>query len=188
MPMNAILRQAEEEMKKAAEYLKQEFRSVRTGRATPSLVDSLRIEVESYGSTMTLKELANIAVVEGNIVIIKPFDPGTLKDIQRGIERSELGINPQNDGKMIRLPVPALSGERRSQLGTHVKQLAEQQKVVVRNARRDANKALETGKKDKILSEDDVTRAEERVQKLTNDHIKQLDALIADKIREIEEV
>lgn len=188
MPMNAILRQAEDEMKKGVEFLKQGFRSVRTGRASPSLVDSLRIEVESYGATMTLKELANIAVAEGNIIIIKPFDPSTLKDIQRGIERSGLGINPQNDGKMIRLPVPALSGERRSQLHAHIKQLTEQQKVAVRNARREANKALETGKKDKTLSEDDVERAEERVQTFTDDYIKQLDALLADKSREIEEV
>jgi len=107
MPVNTILRKAEDEMKKAVEFLKQEFRSLRTGRATPALVDSLRIDVESYGATMTLKELANIAVAEGNVIIVKPYDPSTLKDIQRGLEKSELGINPQNDGKMIRLPVPA---------------------------------------------------------------------------------
>ena len=188
MPMNVILRKTEDEMKKAVEFLKQEFRSVRTGRATPALVDSLRIDVESYGSTMSLKELANIAVAEGNIIIIKPYDPSTLKDIQRGIEKSELGINPQNDGKMVRLPVPPLSTERRNQLTNHIKQLAEQQKVTVRNSRRDANKAFDTGKKDKTLSEDDVERGQERVQKLTDDFIRQLDQLMAEKSREIMEV
>ena len=122
---------------------------MRTGRATPALVDTLRIDVESYDSSMSLKELANIAVTEGNVIIIKPFDPSTLKDIQRGIEKSGLGINPQNDGKMIRLPVPPLSGERRNQLTNHIKQLAEQQKVAVRTSRRDANKSFDAAKKAK---------------------------------------
>ena len=188
MPINAILRKAEGEMKKALEFLGQEFRSVRTGRATPALVDSLRVNVESYGSTMTLKELATIAVADGNVIIVKPYDPSTLKDIQRGIEKSELGINPQNDGKMIRLPVPALSTERRQQLANHVRQLTEQQKTAVRNTRRDANKALDAGKKAKTMSEDDVKRAEERTQKLTDDYCKHLDNLLADKTKEIMEV
>ena len=187
MPTKQIMQHAEEEMKKAVEFLKQEFRGVRTGRATPALVDSLRIEVESYGSTMTLKELANIAVTEGNVIIVKPYDPGTLKDIQRGIDRSELGINPQNDGKMIRLPVPALSTERRNQLATHVRQLSEQQKVAVRNIRRDANKALEAGKKAKTFSEDDAEKAEDRVQKLTETYCKNLDTLVEEKNKEIME-
>jgi len=188
MPVNTILRKAEDEMKKAVEFLKQEFRSLRTGRATPALVDSLRIDVESYGATMTLKELANIAVAEGNVIIVKPYDPSTLKDIQRGLEKSELGINPQNDGKMIRLPVPALSTERREQLSNYVRQLAEQQKLAVRNYRRDAIKSLETEKKNKVLSEDEAERGEERIQKLTDDYCKHLDALVAEKTREIMEV
>lgn len=188
MPVNAILRKAEQDMKKAVEFLKQEFRSVRTGRATPALVDSLRIEVESYGSTMTLKELASIAAAEGNVIVIKPYDPSTLKDIQRGIEKSELGINPQNDGKMLRLPVPPLSTERRNQLTTHLKQLTEQQKVAVRNSRREAKKALEAGKKDKTFSEDDAERAEERLQKLTDDYCAQLDKLLEEKTKEVMEV
>ena len=183
MPTKEELRKAEAEMKKAVEFLGQQFRGVRTGRATPALVDSLRIEVESYGSTMTLKELASIAVAEGNIVIIKPYDPGTLKDIQRGIDRSELGINPQNDGKMIRLPVPALSTERRDQLATHVKHLAEQQKIAIRNSRRDANKVLEAGKKEKTYSEDETEKAQDRVQKLTDEYCKKLDVLVSETTR-----
>jgi len=188
MPTREIMRKAEEEMKKGVEFLRQEFRGVRTGRATPALVDALRIDVESYGSTLTLKELATIAVAEGNVIVIKPYDPTTLKDIQRGIEKSGLGINPQNDGKMIRLPVPPLSTERRNQLAAHVKQLAEQQKVGVRNARRDANKLLEAGKKDKSLPEDEVEMAQERIQKLTDDYCKKLDGLVSEKTKEIMEV
>ncbi len=188
MPLNTIMRKAEDEMNKALEFLKTEFRSVRTGRATPALVDSLRIDVESYGSSMSLKELATIAVAEGNVIVIKPFDPGTLKDIQRGIEKSGLGINPQNDGKMIRLPVPSLSTERRDQLTNHVRQLAEQQKVSIRNVRRDANKAFETAKKNKTLSEDDVERGQDRLQKLTDDYCKKADKLVEDKSKEIMEV
>ncbi|HOO17590.1 MAG TPA: ribosome recycling factor [Phycisphaerae bacterium] len=188
MTVNDIVKKAQDEMNKAVEFLKQEFRSVRTGRATPALVDTLRIDVESYDSSMSLKELANIAVTEGNVIIIKPFDPSTLKDIQRGIEKSGLGINPQNDGKMIRLPVPPLSGERRNQLTNHIKQLAEQQKVAVRTSRRDANKSFDAAKKAKTLSEDDAERGEEQVQKITDEFIKKIDKMTEEKAKEIMEV
>jgi ribosome recycling factor len=172
-------------MDKALEHLKQELRSVRSGRATTGLVDTLKVDVESYGSTLTLRELANLGVAEGNVVVIKPFDPSTLKDIQRAIEKSEIGINPQSDGKMIRLPVPPLSTERRSQLAARVRQLAEQQKVAVRTDRRDANKALETEKKAKTLPEDDAESGEEQVQKLTEEYCKKMDALVEEKAKEI---
>lgn len=188
MPVDQAINQAEQQMKKCVDYLKQEYRGVRSGRASTGLVDGLRVDVESYGSTMGLKELATVAVAEGNVIVIKPYDPGTLKDIQRAIDKSDLGINPQNDGKMIRLPVPALSGERRDQLAQHVKQLAESQKVAIRNVRRDANKELETAKKDKTISEDDCTKAQDRVQKLTDSYVKQVDDLAAEKTKEIMEV
>jgi ribosome recycling factor len=188
MTSKETLHKAEEEMKKSLEFLRQEFRSVRTGRATPALVDSLRIDVESYGSTSTLKELASIAVAEGNVIVVKPYDPTILKDIQRGIEKSGLGINPQNDGKMIRLPVPPLSTERRNQLAGHIKQLAEQQKVAIRNIRRDANKVLDAAKKAKTLSEDDVEKTQTQAQKLTEDYCKKADTLLAEKTKEITEV
>ncbi|MBK9119948.1 MAG: ribosome recycling factor [Phycisphaerales bacterium] len=188
MPLDDVLFDTEDKMDKALDFLRQELRGVRTGRATPGLVDSLRVEVESYGSTMTLKELASIAVTEGNVIVVKPFDPGTLKDIQRSIEKSELGINPQNDGKMIRLPVPALSGDRRQKLIARVKELGEQQKISVRNIRRDANKALETEKKAKTLPEDDADRGQEQVQKLTDEYCKKIDAVVDEKSKEIQEV
>lgn len=185
MALDDILLAAEEIMDKAVDFLKQEFRSVRTGRATPGLVDTLRVDVESYGTTMSLKELANIAVAEGNVIVIKPFDPGTLKDIQRAIEKSELGINPMNDGKMIRLPVPPLSTERRNQLVTRIRQIGEQQKVAVRNARRDANKAMDQAEKDKALTEDEVESGQEQVQKSTDEYCRTIDKLVEDKSKEI---
>lgn len=185
MPLDDVLLAAEDQMEKAVEFFKQELRSIRTGRATTGLVDSLKVEVESYGSAMSLKELANLAVAEGNIIVVKPFDPGTLKDIQKAIEKSELGINPHSDGKMIRLPVPPLSTERRNQLVARVKQLAEQQKVAIRNSRREANKALEAEKKAKTLTEDDVKSGEEQVQKSTDEHCRQIDKLVEEKSKEV---
>ena len=188
MPLDDILLQSEEEMDKGVEFLKHELRGVRTGRASGGLVEGLKVEVESYGATMTLKELANVAVAEGNVIVIKAFDPSTLKDIQRALEKSDLGINPQSDGKLIRLPVPPLSTERRNQLVGHIKQLAEQQKVAVRNARRDANKALESEKKAKALTEDDVERGQKQTQELTDEYCKKIDRLLSEKSKDIMEV
>jgi ribosome recycling factor len=185
MSLDDILLAAEEQMEKAADFFKTELRSVRTGRATTGLVDTLKVEVESYGSSMTMKELANLAVADGNVIVVKPFDPSTLKDIQKAIEKSEIGINPQSDGKMIRLPVPPLSTERRNQLVQRVKQMAEQQKVAIRNARRDANKALDAEKKDKTLTEDEVERGQGDIQKSTDDYCKQIDKLVDEKSKEI---
>lgn len=188
MALDDILLEAEEAMDKAVDFLRHEFRAVRTGRASIGLVDTLRVDVESYGSTSMLKELATMAVAEGNIIVIKPFDPGTLKDIQRAIEKSELGINPQSDGKMIRLPVPPLSTERRNQLVGRIKQLAEQQKVAIRNTRRDAKKTLEAEKKAKTLTEDEVDSGETQLQKTTDEYCTQVDTLLRDKSNEIMEV
>ena len=188
MALDDILLEAEAQMEKTVEFLKHELRAVRTGQASTGLVDQLKVEVESYGTTMTLRELANIGVAEGNTIVIRAFDPSTLKDIERAIEKSEIGINPQNDGKMIRLPVPPLSTERRNQLAGQVKQLAEQQKVAVRNARRDANKALGAAEKAKELTEDDVKSGEKQVQELTDQYCGQLDKLLDEKAKEIMEV
>lgn len=188
MAVDDILLDVEDRMEKAVDHLRHELRAIRTGRASTGLVDGMKVEVESYGATMTLKELANIAVAEGNVIVIKPFDPSTIKDIQKAIEKSEIGINPQNDGKMIRLPVPPLSTERRNQLASRIKDLGEQQKVSARNARRDANKELEAGKKDKTLTEDEVESGETQVQKLTDDCCKRIDELVAEKSKEVMEV
>lgn len=188
MVLEKILRDAQQQMEKVVEHLRNELRGIRSGRASPGLVEGLRIEVASYGSTMTLKELASIAVAEGNVIVIKPFDLATLRDIEKGIEKSDLGINPQNDGKMIRLPVPPLSGERRAKLVERVKQLAEQQRVAVRNFRRDAKKALDAAQKAKTLTEDDVKRGDDQVQKHTDEYTRRIDKLVEEKTREIMEL
>ncbi len=174
-------------MNKAIEYFKQELRGVRTGRASPGLVEHLKIEVPSYGSTMELRELASITAPEPSLLVVKPFDPATLKDIERGISTSDIGITPQSDGKSIRLPIPALSGERRKQMVQQVKKMAEAQKIAVRNVRRDVNKEIDGREKDGLLTEDEAKAAKDRIQKATKQHEDQIDALTAAKTKEIEQ-
>lgn len=188
MSVAAIEKDTAAKMAKAIEFLKQEFRGIRTGRAHAGLVEHIKIDVSSYGSSMELRELATISVPEPATLLVKPFDPGTLKDIEKGIQTSSLGITPMSDGKSIRLPIPPLSGERRQQLVAQVKKLAEAQKIVVRNTRRDANKAIETAEKAKTISEDEATATKERIQKVTKKHEDEIDALVTAKTKEIEEV
>jgi len=188
MPLNAIEKDCGSKMEKAVEFLKQELRGLRTGRAHPGLVEHIRIEVASYGSTMELRELATISVPEPTTLLIKPFDPGTLKDIEKGIQSSDFGVTPMSDGKAIRLPLPPLSGERRQQLAQQCRKMAEAQKITVRNTRRDANKAIDTLEKDKIVSEDDAKNAKDRIQKLTKKNEDGIDHIASAKAKELEEV
>ncbi len=188
MGTSAIERECSDKMAKAVEFLKKEFRGVRTGRANPALVEHLKIEVPAYGSTMELRELATISVPESSTLLIKAFDPGTLKDIDKGLQISSLGVTPVNDGKSIRLPIPPLSGERRQQLIGQVKKMAEAQKVAVRNARRDGNKAIDAQEKAKSISEDEAKDIKDNVQKLTKKHEDEIDKTLAAKTTEIEEV
>lgn len=183
-----IEKDAGSKMTKAIEYLKAELKGIRTGRAHPGLVEHIRIEVPSYGSSMELRELATISVPEPSTLLVKPFDPGTLKDIEKGLHTSGLGVTPQSDGKAIRLPIPPLSGERRQQLLQQVKKMAEAQKIAIRNTRRDANKAVEALEKAKTLPEDDAKESKDRIQKLTTKYEAEVDAVIAAKTKEIEEV
>jgi len=188
MTISQIKKDCTAKMTKAIEFLKQELRGVRTGRAHPGLVEHLRIAVASYGSTMELRELASISVPDPGTLMIKPFDPGTLKDIDKGLQTSDLGIAPMNDGKAIRLPVPPLSGERRQQLVQQVRKMAEAQKITVRNVRRDTNKAIDAVEKAKTASEDEAKDAKDRIQKLTKKYEDDIDALVKVKAAEIEEV
>jgi ribosome recycling factor len=187
MSVDEIEFECEESMEKAADFLRQELRTVRTGRASPGLVEHLKVTVESYGTTMELRELASISVPESNQLLLKPYDPGTLKEIERAIRSSELGITPMSDGKIIRLPVPPLSGERRQQLLSQVRKLGENQKVAIRNVRRDSNKRLDTEEKEKQISEDDSEASKERIQDLTKKYEAEIDALVAAKAKEIEQ-
>ena len=188
MPMDEIEFDCEDKMERAVEFLRHELRTVRTGRASTALVDHLKVEVHAYGTSMELRELASTATPEPALIVVKPFDPATGKDIERAIQNSDIGITPLSDGRVIRLPVPPLSGERRQQLTQQIRKLGETQKVAIRNARRDANKQIDAEKKDKVLSEDDADRCRENVQQLTNKYESKVDELVEAKTKEVQEV
>src|SRR5262245_53504277 len=164
MSAEEILFDAEERMEKALAKLKQDLTGIRTGRANPGMVDSLR--VEAYGSPVPLKTIASVSAPEPQQLVIRPFDPGTIKDIEKGIIASDLGLAPQSDGKVIRLNIPPLSGEVRRKMVARTKELSEETKVAIRNIRRDANKAADEEQKDKTLTEDERDKAKEDVQAL----------------------
>jgi ribosome recycling factor len=165
MSAEDILFDAEERMEKALAKLKQDLTGIRTGQANPGLVDSLR--VEAYGSPTPLKAIASVSAPEPQQIVIRPFDPSTIKDIEKGIIASDLGLAPQSDGKVIRLNIPPLSGEVRKSMVSRTKELAEESKVAVRNIRRDANKAADDEQKSKLLSEDQCETAKKEIQDLT---------------------
>jgi ribosome recycling factor len=165
MSVEEILMDAEERMEKALGKLKQDLNGIRTGRANPGMVDSLR--VEAYGSPVPIKQIASVSAPEPQQLVIRPFDPGTIKDIEKGIIASDLGLAPQSDGKVIRLNIPPLSGEVRRKMVARTKELTEDTKVAIRNIRRDANKDAETEEKAKSLSEDDLKSTKEEIQELT---------------------
>lgn len=186
MPLDDILLDCEEQMEKATEHLKQELRGIRTGRASPALVEHLKVDY--YGSATDLRSIAAISVPEATQLLIKPFSPQDIKAIERAISDSNIGLTPHSDGKQIRLTLPALSQERRLQLVGQCKQLAEQTKVALRNSRRDANKTIETEEKGGIITEDDVTSGKEQVQELTKKYEATVDELIERKKQEIMQV
>ncbi len=177
---------AERRMRGAVESVKSNFATIRTGRANPSLLD--RIEVEAYGSKMPLRSVANVGAPEPRLLTVTPFDPGTLKNIERAIRDSDIGLNPQNDGKIIRLPIPELTEERRRELIRVARHMAEEGRVSVRNVRRDEMKDVHELRKEGEISQDDEHRAEEELQKLTNDYVKRIEAALADKEAELMEV
>src|SRR5919109_3708632 len=164
MTSEEILFDAEERMEKAANVFKDELRGLRTGRATPALVDSLRVEY--YGSPTPLKQLAQINTPDPQSILIRPFDQSCLKDIEKAIRSSDLGMAPNNDGKMIRLTVPPMSGEQRQKMAARIKKSGEDAKVACRNIRRDANKNFDQAEKNKELTEDDRDKTKDEVQKL----------------------
>lgn len=165
MSADDILLEAEEHMEKSIAHLKTSLAGIRTGRANPGLVDTLRVEV--YGSATPIKQLASVGAPEPTQIVVRPYDPGTIKDIEKAIIASGLGFNPQNDGKLIRINVPPLSTEVRKKMVARIKELTEEAKVSIRNVRRDANKAADQAEKDKELSEDDCKKAKEEIQDLT---------------------
>jgi ribosome recycling factor len=183
---NTVLREAEGKMKNAIEALESHLMSVRTGRASPALVEGLRVEY--YGTLTPLKQLAVIAAPEPQLLTIRPFDPGSLRDIERAILSSDLGLTPNNDGKLIRLVIPPLNEERRLELVKLVSRRAEDGEVAVRNVRRDALEELREYEKEKLISEDDFYRARDDLQDLTDRYTKQVDKVQERKEKEIKEI
>ena len=177
---------AERRMRGAVESVKHNFATIRTGRANPSLLD--RIEVEAYGSRMPLRSVANVGAPEPRLLTVTPFDPNTLKNIERALSDSDIGLNPQNDGKIIRLPIPELTEERRRELIRVARHMAEEARISVRNVRRDEMKDVHELRKEGEISQDEEHRAEDELQKLTNDYINRIDAILADKESELLEV
>ncbi|MEM8739796.1 MAG: ribosome recycling factor [Planctomycetota bacterium] len=188
MDPDTILLEAEESMEKAVDYAKSEMKGIRTGRAQPSMLEM--VKVDCYGAESELRSVALITAPEPTQLLVKPFDPSTCNEIAKSLEKAGLGFNPMVDNKQIRINVPALSGDRRKQLAASVKQMGEQAKVSIRNARRDANKSLDAAGKDKSLglSEDDVAGTKDEVQSLLKRYENLVDTMVAEKTKEIEAV
>ncbi len=184
--MQEVIKDAKERMQKSLSTLKDELNSMRTGRASASLFD--KITVSYYGQEMPLNQTATISVPEARLVVIQPWDKSLLNEIEKAIQKSELSLNPNNDGKVIRINFPPLTEERRKELVKVAKNTAEQSKVAVRNIRRDANDELKKQMKNGDISEDEEKRGIDEIQKLTDNSIKEIDSLLESKEKEILEV
>jgi len=181
-----VLKDAERKMQGVIEATKYDFSTVRTGRANPALLD--RIQVEYYGTLTPLNQMANISVPEARLLLIQPWDKNVVKDIERAILKSDLGLTPNSDGSVIRIPIPPLTEERRKDLVRLVRKGAEDNRIGIRNIRRDANESLRTLEKDGTISEDERHRAEDQVQQLTDKYIEKINELLEAKENEIMEV
>lgn len=183
MSVDEILMDAEERMEKAVDVLKKNLAGIRTGRANPGLVDSLR--VDAYGSQTPLKQLATVGAPEPTQIVIRPYDAGTIKDIEKAIVGSDLGFNPQNDGRVIRINIPPLSTDVRKKMVSRIKDLAEETKVSIRNIRRDGNKAADQAEKDKVLNEDLRDDAKDQIQELTKKYEAQVTEMAKSRETEV---
>jgi len=186
MDPDEILLETEEAMEKAFDYLNHEFSAVRTGKASPALVEN--IDVEAYGTPMKLKQLAVISTPEPRLLVVQPFDAATVKDIEKALKESRLGINPVTDGKLIRLPIPPLTEERRRDLVKGIKQLAEEVRVRIRSARREGMDGLKKLQKDGKITEDDLEGNEGEIQKLTDQFVKKIEVTLDAKEADIMKV
>ena len=185
MALDAIYKDSKDKMTKAVDGLKQECSRLRTGRATPALLDGVRVEY--YGSQIPISQVANVSVPDPKLIVIQPWDANAIAAIEKGIIKSDLGLNPQSDGKIIRVPIPSLTDERRKDLVKLVKKLGEDSKVAIRNIRRQANDTLKAKEKTKEVSEDDSKKGHDQVQKFTDEYIAQVDKMLEAKEKEIME-
>ena len=183
MSSDEILLDCEERLEKAVAVVRDQMRGLRTGRSNPAMLDNVRVEY--YGSPTPIKQLAQISAPDPSQLVIRPFAATDLKDIEKAIRSSELGLAPNSDGKVIRLSIPAMSGEQRTKLVKRVKELAEDAKIACRNIRRDANKAFDTAEKDGEMTEDDRDKGKDEVQKLLKTYEGQVDELADKKSKEV---
>jgi len=181
-----LFKTIKESMEKSLISLKGEFAKIRTGRATPSLLDS--IKVDYYGNPTPLKKIATVSAPEARLLIITPWDPQAINEIEKSILKSELGLVPSKDKQRIRIPIPPLTEERRGELVKFTKKLAEDSKIAIRQIRRDCNDSLKKLEKDKSITEDELKKNQDRTQKLTDEYIKKVDEIMAGKEKEIMEI
>ncbi|HYD10486.1 MAG TPA: ribosome recycling factor [Acidimicrobiales bacterium] len=181
-----VLSDARDKMQKARQHTLEEFSGVRTGRASPAFVEKLQIDY--YGSDVPLQQIAGFAVPEARLLVIQPYDASSIKAIEKAIQNSDLGVNPSNDGKVIRLAFPPLTAERRKDYVKMVKQMAEEGRVAIRNARRAARHDLEAWEKEGEISADELERAEKELEKLTHAQIAEIDSALEHKEKELTEV
>ena len=186
MTAETTLKDADHKMKRAVEVVREEFGTVRTGRATPAILN--RLTVDYYGTQTPMNQLASFSVPEPRTLVIQPFDKGAMAAMEKAIMQSDLGLTPSNDGNLIRLSFPQLTEERRKELTKVVHQRAEEGKVAVRNVRRHSKEELERLKKDGEISEDDLSRSEKELQRLTDAHVAEIDELLGHKEKELMEV
>ena len=186
MVVKKIHTDTEERMKKAVEAMRKELASIRTGKATTSLLDGIRVDY--YGTMTPLSQVANISVPDVRLLVIQPWEKKLIPEIVKAIQKSDLGLNPQSDPNVIRLPIPPLTEERRKDLVKLVKKVVEEGKVAVRNIRRDSNDALKKAEKDKEISEDESRKGQQRVQEITDEHIEKTEEMLKKKEQEIMEI
>ncbi len=181
--MKEVLNKAEEKMNKTINGLKNEFASIRAGRANPSVLD--KVLVDYYGTPTPINQMAAVSVSEARVLVIQPWDKSLIKDIEKAIQASDIGINPANDGNVIRLTFPQLTEDRRKEIVKDLKKYGEEAKVAIRSARRDANEKLKAMKKNSELTEDDLKNGEEKTQKLTDKFTKNIDEIVSEKEKEV---
>jgi ribosome recycling factor len=183
---DAVFKQTKEKMQAAVDSVRREFGKLRVGKATPALLDG--IGVQAYGSSMALNQVGTIGAPEPRLLVVQPWDKSLIGAIEKAIRASDLGLNPSNDGNVVRIPIPALTEERRKDLVKVAKHYAEEGRVSVRNCRRDANDALKKERKDGDLTEDQEKRAHDKIQELTNEFVKEIDEILSGKEKEILEI
>jgi ribosome recycling factor len=183
---DAVFKQTQARMRAAIDSVRREFGTLRAGKATPALLDG--ITVQAYGSSMPLNQVGTIGAPEPRLLVVQPWDKSLIGPVEKAIRASDLGLNPANDGNVVRIPIPALTEERRKDLVKIAKHYAEEGRVSIRNCRREANDALKKERKDGTLTEDQEKRAHDKIQEMTNDFVKEIDELLSGKEKEILEI